>query len=236
MGIVAIVGAVMALVAGFVVGWKPARKRPGGLAGTLDAEFRREFASVAAFGPQDLARLPFGFVPPPLRQGAAPADVAVAFHYRGREVLALRHTVYGTGPDGAPVTYPWTYVQVRASPTPRLRLLGSAAHQREPHQPDTTGMRQVHIGHQKFDDSLAVFTDDDGFARSLLTAPIVEYLTSDTRYHHKHISFERGVAWLRMPAQLTTDVACVGADTLIDLLDRSPLFAHVPAQPGGAPR
>jgi len=224
--VVVVVVWVVLAVAGVILGLRAPREptRDRGRERIRD-EFSNGFVDPVVFLPGEAAQLPYGFLPAPLQPGAHPFDTALALPYRGHELLAFVRHVHVRTMDGTAQAQPWTYVQARVPPLPRIRLCGGEA-LREGPPPNLANTQRIHIGHDAFDRAFQLYTDNEQAARAVFHGPVLDYLAVDSRYHHKVISFDGDVCWLQMPTELDVDSVCVGADVLIDLLDRIPSTAR----------
>ncbi|MDA0563849.1 hypothetical protein LG943_05835 [Streptomonospora sp. S1-112] len=136
--------------------------------------------------------------------------------HRGRPVLAFEHVEpnHRTGPGGSPAIVN----RVIAVPTPGSTPLLDIRDQRIGHKLlDIIGLHDFVVGHPGFDGAFRVATSHEGFARAVLTGPMMERILHTAprrplRFCGSHLMTTERAAL--DPAEITAI-----ADQLIDLLE-----------------
>lgn len=190
-------------------------------------EFTATIGGVV-YGPADVHRLPYGIVPP--APANPPFDEARAYWYRGHHVLTLNRALSLAEADGLPRPDECTFAEVRTTHVPRLQLSGRAFP--EYHPDNSAGLIEIILGHEQFDAAFRVRTEDEAFARRVLSSPVLDFLVADGRYHQARVTFEGGVAWTAVPARATPHVFAIGLDLVVDLVDRLPADVRPTEHPG----
>ncbi|MBK1784051.1 hypothetical protein [Prauserella cavernicola] len=196
-----------------VVGIAGLAQRLNGTVHTTRTGTRPSFGVLP--GPRDILS------PKPLTGPLDQFDQAVEFSYRGHQALGVDYTFNHRTPghNRRYIRVQHNIAQVRIPPTPHLRIAG-----RTPAGLTYRGdaLRVFPLGVPRFDDAFEVAAADEGFARTVLTGPMVDLLLYGARYRDKFLEFESGVLRSEFFGPLEEKVLLSNLDLLIDVVERLP--------------